>query len=346
LLSGLAVVAFAIIHFETCRAGLYHPAEPLLGPQVTKQGVQPLPFRLFHGDAIEDLTNIGVPQSKLREKYLERRDELQAKARRGRLSEQDAVNLSAYLIRLRQYQEAIDVLTPLATRDCRNYMVFANLATAEQLTGQLPRAFAHLQQAMDIWPRRWPGLNPEQLDWFAQVEKYHLRLLRLRAREGKSQAESVDALFGKDGNPVRFVGESGQFEPSQLAAAEKEKLPTDAVAILQQLLVWLPDDTRLYWQLGELYNANGDLESAYKVFDDCIWKYRFETPELKAHRQMLAEALESQSPVQATGAQSWLPETRKIILWGGVFGLIVAALAYLQIREFRRRRKLGIGKRD
>ncbi len=342
LLSALAVVGFAIIHSDSCQAGLYHPAEPLLGPQIAKQQVQPLPFRLFHGYVIEDLTNIGVPQSKLREKYLERRDELQAKARQGKLAEEDAVNLSAYQIRLRQFQEAIDVLTPLASRDCRNFMVFANLATAEQLTpGQLERAFNHLEQVQVVWPRQQSGLSPEQLEWFRQVEKFHLRLLRLRAREGTSRPESVDALFGKDGNPVRFVGESGQFEPGQLAAAEKEKLPKDAVAILQQLLVWLPDDTRLYWQLGELYNANGDLESAYKVFDDCIWKYRFETPELKAHRQLVSEALQSQSPAEMNGAESWLPETRKIILWGGVFGLIVAALGYLQLREFRRRRRLG-----
>jgi tetratricopeptide (TPR) repeat protein len=252
------------------------------------------------------------------------------------LAEEDGVNLSAYLIRLRQYQEAIDVLTPLATPNCRNFMIFANLATAEQLAGgQLQRAFNHLQQAQDYWPRQWPGLSPEQLNWYGRVEEFHLRLLRSRAREGTSRSVSLDALFG----PVRYVGESGQFEPGRLAAAEQAKLPKDAMAILQQLLVWLPDDTRLYWQLGELLNASGDLESAYKVFDDCIWKYRFDPPDLKAHRQTVLEALQSQKPAQPSEAGSWLPETRKIILWGSVFGLIVAALTYLQIREFRRRRK-------
>jgi tetratricopeptide (TPR) repeat protein len=329
-----------MIHSGSCQAGLYHPAEPPLGPEVNKEGIQALPFRLFHRDVIEDLTNLGVPQSKLREEYLKRTAELQAKARQARFSEADAVNLSAYLIRLRQYQEAIYVLTPLATRDCRNFMIFANLATAEQLaSGQLARAIDHLQQAQDVWPQQWPGLSLEQLDWYRRVEKYHLRLLRLRAREGSSRPASLDSLFEKDGAPVRFVGDSGQFEPGRLAVSEQAKLPKDAMAIVQQLLVWLPDDTRLYWQLGELLNASGDLESAYKVFDDCIWKYRFDPADLKAHRQLVSEALQSQKPVEPEETRSWLPETRKIMLWGGVFGLVIAALTYLQIREFRRRRK-------
>jgi tetratricopeptide (TPR) repeat protein len=290
---------------------------------------------------VEDLTNLGVPQSKLRQKYLDRSNELQAKARRGPLTEEEAVNLSAYLIRLRQYQQAIDVLTPLASRrDCRNFMVFANLATAEHLSGQLGRAIDHLQQAQDFWPQQWPGFSSEQLKWFVRVERFHLRLLRLRAREGTSRPESLDALFEKEGSPIQYVGDSGQFEPGRLASAEQAKLPQDAMAVLQQLLVWLPDDIRLYWQLGELLNASGDLESAYQVFDDCIWKYRFDPPELRAHRQLVSEAIESQKQTESETNQTksaW-PEMWQLVLWGSVFGLIIAALGYLQIREFRRRR--------
>src|SRR5262249_9699783 len=69
----------------------------------------------------------------------------------------------------------------------------------------------------------------------------------------------------------RFVGESGAFEVGTLAVAEKAKLPPDALDIVQQLLVWLPDDLRLYWLLGELYNARGgtaNIEAAQLIFTD------------------------------------------------------------------------------
>jgi hypothetical protein len=45
------------------------------------------------------------------------------------------------------------------------------------------------------------------------------------------------------------------------------------------------------------------------------------------------------APAKKAEPASWLPETRQIILVGGVAGVVVVLLVYLQIREFRRRRK-------
>ena len=55
--------------------------------------------------------------------------------------------------------------------------------------------------------------------WYRRAEEAQLRLLELRFKEGKT-ASSLDALF-----PVSFIGESGEYEAGQLAAAEKEKSP-------------------------------------------------------------------------------------------------------------------------
>src|SRR5262249_51522975 len=44
-------------------------------------------------------------------------------------------------------------------------------------------------------------------------------------------------------------------------------------AVVQQLLVWMPEDARLIWLLGELLNANGDIVSARTVFSE--FKSRF-----------------------------------------------------------------------
>ena len=41
-------------------------------------------------------------------------------------------------------------------------------------------------------------------------------------------------------------------------------LPPDGYQIVAQLLVWSPNDDRLYWQLGELLNAMGSVQDAFK----------------------------------------------------------------------------------
>jgi tetratricopeptide (TPR) repeat protein len=355
----LAVVTAWLFPRSNLQAGLYHRALPAPHPEISSQGVKPLPAALFRRDVLEDILKVSMPQtSEVRSKVMKNRDELLAKARSGRLTEEDQVNLSGFLIRLGQYQDAIDLLTPVATRECRNFMIFANLATAEQHAGQLERAVSHLQQAQDVWPQELPGLSREQLNWFRQVEKYHLLLVRHRWAQARQSAQSqprLDPLFVKDSQPVRYVGDSGQYEAGKIAAAERAKLPPDALAILQQLLIWLPDDTLLYWQYGELLNANGDVISAAQVFDDCRGRRRFDADELKEHRQIVAEAAQAKSQESmlsseetdqgSSGGASWLPDRNKLWAAGTIFALIVVVLIYFQIREIRRRRRAPISRK-
>jgi tetratricopeptide (TPR) repeat protein len=351
LRTAIAALVLCFWHVQAIHAGLYTTAEPMPGPVVGKDGVHPLSFVEFR-DALNELRRVAVeqPDSEARRHYLKARDELQAKARTGKLTAQEQVNLSHDLIRLRQYEEAIAVLSPAAVEERRNFMVFANLAAANQLAGRLDRARDYLEQVKDVWPREWPGLTREQLDWYRQAETYHLKLLRLRYREevrqpaGRpKQPESVDALFGPPDAPVRFLGESGQYEAGQLAAAEKEKLPKDALAIVQQLLLWLPDDTRLYWLLGEVLNATGDTTSSAAVFEECLWSRRWSAPDLVEHRRIVKEF---QPPQQEQPASSWLPDSRKLMVVGAVVGLLIVVLIYLQFREFRRRHRAASASRD
>ena len=350
-----AVLTVWLLPKSAVHAGLYHPGLPGPNPEISPQGVKPLPAPLFRRDVLEDMLRIGNPQpSEVRSKMIKARDELLVKARSGSLTEEDKVNLSGYLVRLRQYQEAIDLLTPVATRECRNFMVFANLATAEQQAGQLERAVSHLEQAQDVWPSEWPGLTREQLRCFRQAEKYHLLLVRHRwaqARQSATSQLSLDPLFVKDGRPVRYVGDSGQYEAGKIAASERAKLPPDAVAIVQRLLIWLPDDTLLYWQYGELLSAEGDVTSAAQVFDDCAWRRRLDAPEFRTHRQIVTEAARDRSqesvlaPEESNNApvsgSSWLPDRNKLWVAGTTFALIVIVLIYFQVREIRRRRNLS-----
>jgi hypothetical protein len=341
----LGAAALAAVLFQPCllRAGVYNTSEPPMGPSVTKEGVEALPFKLFRQDVLPDLLQLAVaqPESKLRQHYLKRRDELKAKARRGPLTTEEAVDLSAYLLGLREAGEAVNILEPIARQERRNFMVFANLGTASQLTGEFVRAQNYLGLAKTLLPREWPKLTPEQLTWYRRVEGFQLKLVQLRNQEARGQpggrarpAEDVDNLFD-----VRFVGESGHYEAGKIAEAEKKKLPPDAVAIVQQLIVWLPDDTRLYWLLGEVMNGQGDTAAAENVFTDCVWNRRFDAPALQEHRQILQDALPRPEPPAPVG--DWAPERRQVEIVAAVAVLLVGVLAYWQVREFRRRRKSG-----
>jgi tetratricopeptide (TPR) repeat protein len=347
-------------------AGLYNTAEPAKGPRpslAANSSVEALGFTQFR-DLLTDLSKIGneLQESAGRKHYLAQRDEMLAKYRNRTLTTQEKVNLSEYLIRLREYEKAVELLTPLAAQERRNFMVYANLATAHQLAGRLDPASSYLEHVKTIWPKEWPGLTSEQLTWYQRAEKYHLRLLRLRYRESlraaasRSKApETLDELFADDKGAVRFVGDSGAYEAGKMAAKERAKLPEDALAVVQQLLVWIPgpapgmEDPRLFWLLGELYNAAGDVEAASEIFQSLVWSYRYDAPELREHRKILQAAMPepvvigaAETPLPAP-RPSWLPELRqnlyKIVLVGVVVALVVVGLVYLQIRELRRRRK-------
>ncbi len=355
--------ALLVLTSGALRAGLYNTVEPATGPAVGEAGVKPLGFTQFR-DVLNGLVQIGIekPESPGRKHYLELRDSLQRKTRSDKLSIEESVNLSEVLIRLRQYEEAVDLLTRAVAQDRRNFMALANLATAHQLAGRLDRALSYLQQALDVWPKEWPGLSPAQLAWYREAEGYHLKLLRLRYREaaaqrpgGSKQSVELDALFGDSKGPVHFVGEQGNYEAGKLAPAEQAKLPADCLAITQQLLIWLPEDTRLYWLLGELYNAKGDTDAAGKIFEDCVWSRRFDAAELREHRKVVQAAPPKSEPVLSTdlfqqpasapgkshdssSQGSWLPGTGQIAAVAAIAAVVIIGLVYFQIREFRKRK--------
>lgn len=347
-------------------AGVYSTAETdLLAPVVGQDGkVTPLPTSLLL-DTLNERFGIWALQQALdqqvppdpnvssqvkrkRQEYQERAAALQTQVRTGQATLEDRVNLAAYLIWLGKYAEVIELLEPVARGEGRDHFpLLANLGTAYQLLEQLERAANYLEQARAVWPREWPGWTPAQLAWFAEVEGYQLRLVRTRRLEAarappgaRLTAESVDSLFGERDDPVRYVGESGRYEAGALAARERAKLPANALAIVQQLVLWMPADTRLYWQLGELLNAQGQeyVRDAYQVLDACVYVRNWHARELREHRQVLMESL-ARAPETGTEADSWVPATSKLWLVGGIAVVMMIVLGYFQVQELRRRRR-------
>lgn len=347
-------------------------------PVANARGVMPLTFQPRFSLALAAQMEIPdtIRNTERRKRYVQRAEELRKKVEADPDNVTDRVSLSAYLIRLGQADQAVQVLEGLARGVGRNnFMVAANLATAYQLLGDLQRADDYLQQALrqGIWPNEWPGLSKEQLAWYKEAEEFQLKLIRLRRKELAAQGgkvepfKTVDDLFG-----IKFIGEDGKYEAGTIAAEEKEKLPRNALVIVEQLILWLPGDPRLYWLLGELLNAQGEIDNAMKVLDQCSDGRKINATELRQHRRILAPAVATRAKELALAQReqdldareedlkareqaldnrekeskdqavpSWMPEGKRLIMVGGAIGAIVVALAYLQGREMGRRKQAG-----
>jgi hypothetical protein len=247
-----------------------------------------------------------------------------------------------------------------------------------------------LRGALRAWPKTWPGWSEKHLAWFKEAEEFHLKLLDLRRKEarvlarrprapGSGPFEDVDALFlikfvneidKNDSGPavnlavavtgvaLKCVEEISKYQAGKLPAPGRGKLPRNAVALVQQLLMWLPGDSRLYWLLSEVLNAEGDVFLARWILQDCIRNRSLNTvPGIRNHFKILKEAPDPRAKPPEAGLikppvvkskdapgnsakenDSWLPGGWRLIVFGGLGALLIALLAYLQFREFRRRR--------
>jgi tetratricopeptide (TPR) repeat protein len=245
---------------------------------------------------------------------------------------------------LRAWPRDPDALSPVQLNWCKQL----HLSTAEY------EWYPELSAGEREWCKQ-AGLavgQLRQLLWFREVETYQLKLLKLRAKAPRSR-QAIDPLFDDGGNspkPVRFVGENGNYEPGQLAAAEQAKLPKNAVAIVEQLLLWLPNDPDpgLEWLLGELLSATGDV-GAKRVFRNLGERLGKRAPEeLDAHRKIVQDWQPKGDPVpdptpeprsqQPAQPQTWMPNPWQTLAVGFAAGLVVALLGYWQVREILRRR--------
>jgi tetratricopeptide (TPR) repeat protein len=365
------------------QAGLYNPAE--------FDHVYPLParfdqFQLTLSD-LRGLANQEQPQlaasaeseqTQVNDwivKYRQRFEELKASENAGSLSIADRIELSARYLRIPkangsfQTEEAIRVLEPVLAQEPRNFMVLANLAVAHQLAGNLERAVSYEGLALEAWPDAQPGITADQLRWYRRAEKFYYLLLMLRLREmeqpTRSEDKTIDALF----NPVDLARSDGTYEAGKISPRQWAELPGDALPLVEQLLVWLPLDNRLYWLLGEVLNARGDVSQAFEVLNTLVNppnQMQKTNPNptlsnqpvqprlLRLHWRILSDDPRAQTkaieidPPAAPSANdkattSWIPDLRAVAV-GFAAGVVVSLLAGLQLREFRRRREMRAGR--
>ncbi|VTR97440.1 tetratricopeptide repeat protein [Tuwongella immobilis] len=334
-LAGLILLALLLCP-TTGHAGIYAPdLTPLFEPGSTGT-MTPLPFDAFRRE-LADRMLLGAPPAEgtpdipARQELLNRTQPLLGKPTAD-LTIAEMETLSANLLRLRKLDVAFPLLRQFSRDRRANFALLANLAALHQLREEYPAAVAAQEIARSEFPDELPGFTPEQRTWYKRLEReYVLRLLRLRRSEPPrvGPAETWDDLFAG----VTFLDDAGQYTPGQLAASDREKLPADAIAIVQQLLLWSPEDSRLYWLLAELYAANNELQAASRILDECVDSRRFQNSTLIDHRHRIREAIQARIPPD----ESFLPSRERTLIVGMIGGSIMLVLLVLQIRVTLRR---------
>lgn len=266
------------------RAGLYYSGEMVAELPSQWRGFL-LDQRLLRNIALKPAANAAANPT--RERYLQAVADLEKAAGHRKLTADELADLGALYVRLGDSSKAVQLLRGAQRDFPEHFRIAANLGTAWQLQGELAQAAESLQQAVRLAP-----------DKLKKAEEYQLKLVRLRLKEPRGTLD-LDDLFG-----VRFVGDKGQYEPGQIAKAEREKLPKEAVPVAQQLALWLPADARLLWLLAELGNAFGDVQTAAAIMDGCVTEFALNAPALRQHRQLVRAAADEKAKQVGAAAKT------------------------------------------
>lgn len=332
---GLAATALLT---ATSRGSLYQPDDAIAVPVKADGTGEALPFQEFKR-RLATLTNALDEKNNPtdRQRILARIE----KAKGRDLPPLETAALAADLLRVGKPDEALNRLKP-KTRDRNpNYFVLATLGQVHAARGEWQQAIDYHTAALfdSEMPPTVKGLQPAQRDWQAKLDRdYVLHYYQLRKHEAAArprpapEAEEPDPLFpvperNNPQPPVRFVTSDGGYEPGNLSPAEKAKLPPDAIAVVQQLLLWFPGDTRLYWLLGELYAAEGELDAAQAIFNELVAARQYSNRKvLMDHRQVMMGAVEAKQKAEEQAEKDAYPVNLKMV---AIYFGVVAVIALL-----------------
>jgi hypothetical protein len=346
---GLGAGLLAVLLAAGGRASLYHPDDNTGVVQVDERGApEPFPFGEFQRRRLI-LRNIGIPPQPGQPEPSDRRvvdariKKAQAKRPETR-TEMESVALAVDLLRFGRPDDAEGAL-----KGRRNgFLPNITLAHIAATQGQWARASEFLFIADDEKPpAALSTKSPKRFEWQRKVDRGALRtLFKLRGAEARGAKVPPETELPDQIWPVHFVNDAGKYEPGKLAAAEKAKLPggdfPEAIATVQQLVLWFPFDVRLYWLLGEVYAAKGDFDSALKIMNECVDSGRYSNRKvLMEHRELVTQAARAAEPPPTTTAPPEVPFTLGAV-WI-YFGAVGAIALFALIRAVVRRKRGGGG---
>lgn len=339
------------------RAGIYLP--PKYGP--FPPSADPRYFKLRLDDRRALLaTKRKKPTKEEREKSpvlnetWEDIEALEKKRAANTLTVEEGIRLGGYYLLAKDHAgEALEVLKEVQQREPNHFMLLGNLATAYFLLGVPDRAVLTQMQMLDVkvWPRESADWSPARLYWQRRVETFYLAFLRGRAEASRLEAQpgarkplQLEPLFPG----VRFVGRDGKYAAGEIDPRMMDRLPPDAIPIVQQLILWLPEGETLglIWLLAELFNAHGEVRAAAGLMDQLVGTLGT-VPELAQHRRVVKQAVDALPPEKTEtekqddpgplvdNTPGVLPNWRTFGIGVGV-GVLVGILLVLQWRQFFR----------
>lgn len=263
-------------------AGVYSPDDPCPFNVKPDGPAEPLPHRLFVAMLVDRMAprvpNLpaapGIPDwaftddgTVAQATYAARLSQLLAARwpKADQLRGDDLLAHTAALLRFNATQPAVNLLD--RGRVGRSYTLKANRAHTFATSREWADALTNLPDEPDSPPPPPAGTSAEQFRWQRAVDQSaYRRWLDLRNAEAGRWKAAADrhpegtpfALFvTADGVPIRF------WE----SADEAKKLPAEATAVVQQMLLWAPWDDRLLWTLAEVYVATGKMREAFSAYE-------------------------------------------------------------------------------
>lgn len=282
---GISLLSCLCLFLSTLSAGLYSSYERYAELPSTWKGFL-ADQRMLRVAALAPSPQ--TPPSSFRQELTAAAERLQSKGAKNPRTPDEAADLGAILIRLGKIDAALSSMREVAAAHPQHFALQANLGTAWEYAGNLEQAAEHLRQAVKLAPEQNKA-----------VEQLHLRLVRWRMQQSQSPA-GLDKLFD-----VNFTDQNGKHLLGKLSPQELEKLPPNAIALVQQLALWFPSDGKLIWQLAELTAVHGDLTTAGSLLDICVGEFGLSDPELRKSRQAIQTALKTrgQTPIGQTSQQ-------------------------------------------
>lgn len=358
----------------SAQAGVYSPDDPCPFNVKSDGTAEALPHRLFVAQLVDRLAPRvpntpdppGIPDwasdgEVARATYAARLGQLvaarwpQAQQLRG----DDLAAHSAALLRFNASQQALNLLD--RGRVGRSYTLKANRTHAFAAGGQWADAETNLPDDPEDAPPPTAGTNEAQFHWQRKLDQSaYRRWLVIRTADSDPKTKRPIAEFTPD---LLFVTPDGQPIRYWQSADEAKKLPADAVAVVQQLLLWAPWDDRLLWSLAEVYFATGrtrEAHSAYQMLASDAGR-KFQGPRLLGPQVSRVAAEFAKLPPEEVAVPVELsdtPITPPADTSGRVFGLIDPVAFYVglglfasvlllmvafQVRAFRRRRRSANG---
>lgn len=345
------VALFGLVFAVPGRASLYHPDDPMPFPAAATGAIEPLPFEEFKRRLIVVMNQFSpLPDQQKNPDRDARLNRISGRKNNPKPSPLDRLALATDLLSVNQADEALSLTKTLDDPRRPDYLVSTTLAHIHAARQEWAQAVGK-QGSVTVFgdadmPKAVKGLSKPQRDWVERLDReYVLAYFSLKAKEGKvdPETEDVPPLFPpedrkKPQTPVRFVNDKGEYEPGTIAAAEKAKLPPDAIAIAQQMVLWFPADTGLYWLLAELYAADGQIEEALVIFKECADSRKYSGRRtLMDHRGAVLAAVERKIREEDEQRQKEFPVSlRTIAIYFGVAALVAA---WAGVRALRRRRR-------